>query len=98
MTPKVSVIAIFEPKRSRVDDFISLMSSMVGSSRDEMGCLRYDFYQNGDGRFYMLEEYKDHDAVEAHRETDHYRSYRAEVVDMLETPISVTLLSPVMTE
>lgn len=95
MAEDVTVIATFVPKPSRVDDFIALMNSMVVASRAEPGCLRYDFYEDGEGLFYMVEDYADQGAVEAHRETEHYRNYRSSVVDMLEAPISVAVLTPV---
>ncbi|MEX1134566.1 MAG: putative quinol monooxygenase [Acidimicrobiia bacterium] len=90
----VTVIATFVPEESRVSDFVDLMKSMVQSSRAEPGCLRYDFYEDGEGRFFMLEDYRDEAAVKAHRESNHYREYRSKVADMLTEPITVAVLSP----
>lgn len=88
----VAVVATFEPKESRVDDFLALMRFMVEHSRDEPGCIRYDLYRDGEGRYHMLEEYIDQLAVEAHRDSEHYRDYRAKVIEMLSGPISVTVM------
>ncbi|MEX1133751.1 MAG: putative quinol monooxygenase [Acidimicrobiia bacterium] len=94
MTAIVKVIATFVPEPSRVSDFVDLLKSMVQSSRAEPGCLRYDFYEDGEGRFFMLEDYQDQAAVKAHRESDHYKEYRSKVAEMLAAPITVTVLSP----
>jgi quinol monooxygenase YgiN len=91
----VTVVATFVPEESRVGDFVELMESMVRSSRSEPGCLRYDFYKDGEGRFFILEDYSDQSAVEAHRETAHYKDYRSRVADMLAAPITVALLTPI---
>lgn len=98
MNSIVTVIATFVPKKSRVKDFVDLMRSMVESSRAEPGCLRYDFYEDGEGRFFMLEEYRDQAAVNAHRESVHYKEYRSKVPEMLAAPIAVTVLSPLDVE
>ncbi len=95
MEGTITVIAEFAPKSARVEDFIELMTSMVRSSRAEPGCLRYDFFEDGEGRFFMIEEYTDSSAVEAHRNTDAYIEYRTKVGEMLREQIRVTVLHPV---
>jgi quinol monooxygenase YgiN len=92
---EVTLIATFVPEESRLDDFLRLMGGMVDASRAESGCLRYDLYRDGEGRYFMVEDYRNMSAVEAHRETPHYRHYRAQVVDMLTAPISVVVLTRV---
>jgi quinol monooxygenase YgiN len=88
----VAVVATFEPKEWRVDEFLEVMHFMVEYSRDEPGCIRYDLYEDGEGRYHVLEEYIDQLAVEAHRDSGHYRDYRAKVIEMLSSPISVTVM------
>jgi quinol monooxygenase YgiN len=44
--------------------------------------------------FCLVERYADDASIQAHRETEHYKDYRARIMDLLERPIDVTLLEP----
>jgi hypothetical protein len=43
----------------------------------------------------LIEAYRDEAAQQAHRETEHYKAYRATIVDLLAEPIQVTILNGV---
>jgi (4S)-4-hydroxy-5-phosphonooxypentane-2,3-dione isomerase len=47
------------------------------SEKDEPGCLRFDVLQDRDDphRFYYYEVYRDEAALEAHRQTPHFKYY-----------------------
>jgi quinol monooxygenase YgiN len=47
------------------------------SENDEPGCLRFDVIQDRDdpNRFYYYEVYRDEAALEAHRQTPHFKAY-----------------------
>lgn len=47
------------------------------SERDEPGCLRFDVVEDRDdpNRFYFYEVYRDEAALEAHRQTPHFKLY-----------------------
>jgi quinol monooxygenase YgiN len=47
------------------------------SERDEPGCLRFDVIQDRDdaNRFYYYEVYRDEAALEAHRQSPHFKLY-----------------------
>jgi (4S)-4-hydroxy-5-phosphonooxypentane-2,3-dione isomerase len=47
------------------------------SEKDEPGCLRFDVSQDRDdpNRFYYYEIYRDEAALEAHRQTHHFKLY-----------------------
>lgn len=42
--------------------------------------------------FCLIEQYAGEEAIQAHRETSHYRSYRASIADLLAQPIDVARL------
>ena len=75
-----------------------ILRSMVRNTRQEPGNRLYDFYRslNGEGRaeFNLLERYADDAAVQAHRDTEHYKAYRAAIMPLLDGPIAVTMLDP----
>jgi quinol monooxygenase YgiN len=73
------------------------MAAMVEGTRREPGCLRYDLFSAGGegGGFHLFEIYSDSGALDAHRETDHYKDYRRRAPDLLSEPIGVIVLDPV---
>ncbi len=73
----------------------AILRGMVVSTRREPGCLQYDLYRTGaagTAAFCLIERYADQAAIESHRETPHYKSYRANIAELLAQPIEVTRL------
>jgi (4S)-4-hydroxy-5-phosphonooxypentane-2,3-dione isomerase len=58
------------------------------SEKDEPGCLRFDVIQDRDdaNRFYFYEVYRDEAALEAHRQTPHFKLYAEKVQPWLAVP------------
>jgi (4S)-4-hydroxy-5-phosphonooxypentane-2,3-dione isomerase len=58
------------------------------SEKDEPGCLRFDVIQDRDdlNRFYYYEVYRDEAALEAHRQTPHFKLYAETVQPWLAAP------------
>ena len=90
----VIVFASFRPIAGKESELHDLLSWMVGHTRAEPGCERYDLYRKqGEGdTFHLLERYRDTEALEAHRASDHYVEYRRQVADLLQEPIDVLVL------
>lgn len=93
MSAQAVIFASFHPKPDGEGQFRDLIAEMIKNTRDEPGCLVYDFFTDGIGGFHLFEVYRDDAALEAHRAADYYKSYRAAVVDHLERPIDVLELS-----
>jgi (4S)-4-hydroxy-5-phosphonooxypentane-2,3-dione isomerase len=58
------------------------------SEKDEPGCLRFDVIQDKDdpNRFYFYEVYRDEAALEAHRQTPHFKLYFEKSRALLAAP------------
>ena len=58
------------------------------SEKDEPGCLRFDVIQAKDdpNRFYFYEVYRDQAALEAHRQTPHFKLYAEKTAPWLAAP------------
>lgn len=58
------------------------------SEKDEPGCLRFDVIQDRDdsNKFYFYEVYRDEAALEAHRQTPHFKLYAEKVQPWLAAP------------
>ncbi|MET0455709.1 MAG: putative quinol monooxygenase [Mycobacterium sp.] len=95
MSQPVVVIARFSAHPDRTAALRELLEGMVGPTRAEPGCDRYDLYEVTDGgALILVERYQDQQALQHHRSTDHYINYRAHLDDLLSSPISVSVLNP----
>ncbi len=96
MSPLVFVR--FFPKSGMESRVEATLRTMVTHTRREPGCRRYDLFESkstqGGRIFCLVERYADAAAQQAHRETQHYKDYRATIMDLLEQPIDVSLLEP----
>lgn len=94
----VLVLVRFFPHPGQEGRVESLLRGMVAKTRQEPGCRRYDLFQAaaapGARIFCLIEKYADQAAVQAHRETPHYKEYRANITTLLAQPIEVTMLEP----
>jgi quinol monooxygenase YgiN len=92
------VFVRFFPKPGQEAAVESILRAMIGNTRREPGCRRYDFYRStlapSGTMFCLVERYADDASIQAHRETEHYKDYRARIMDLLERPIDVTVLEP----
>jgi len=90
----IVVFASFSPKPGCEAEAEAELRGMVSPSRNEPGNLRYDLYRIAEGpvSFHIFEVYADQAALEAHRASAHYKSYRAKIPDYLAEPIGVKVL------
>ena len=92
-----TVVARFQPKPDAAAEVERILRGMIAPTRAEPGCQRYDLYRAGSPEsagYCLIERYVDEAAIQAHRETVHYKAYRAAIADLLAQPIDVALLAP----
>lgn len=76
-------------KPEHVTEFLELARyDAEHSEKDEPGCLRFDVIQDRDepNRFYFYEVYLDEAALEAHRQTPHFKLYLSKSQPWLAAP------------
>ena len=76
-------------KPEHVSEFLEVVRyDAEHSEKDEPGCLRFDVIQDKDdrNRFYFYEVYRDEAALEAHRQTPHFKRYAEKVQPWLVAP------------
>ena len=98
--PKIVVFASFYPKINKNDEVKEIILAMVDPTRSEEGNEIYNFYEekNDDGKnisFHLFEVYKNSAALDFHRNTSHYKNYRSKIVDLLDKPIEVKVLTSI---
>lgn len=86
MNGNVKVVAVLTARSGQGGALRALLEGMIEPSRSEVGNLRYDLWADASvpDRFVLDELYTGHDAVEAHRATQHFQHYLAEVGSLAE--------------
>jgi quinol monooxygenase YgiN len=97
---KIVVFAGFYPKNKKNNEVKDIILAMVNPTRAEEGNEIYNFYEikNDDGKnisFHLFEVYKDTAALDFHRNTSYYKNYRSKIVDLLDRPIEVKVLTSI---
>ena len=97
---KIVVLASFYPKNDKNNEVKETILTMVDPTRSEEGNEIYNFYEikNDNGKnisFHLFEVYKDTAALDFHRSTSYYKNYRSKIVDLLDRPIEVKVLTPI---
>lgn len=97
MRKSVNVIASFYPNSNQEEQVESILKNMVAPTRAESGNVRYDLYtsSNEPKSFHLIESYSDESALAFHRETAHYKHYRATIASLLAQPVVVLLIEPI---
>ncbi len=75
ITKKVTFIA----KDGHTQQIMSMLEAMVLPSRQEDGCLKYNIYQieSEPKRFIVIEAWENEDALDGHKNSKHYKHYKA---------------------
>ena len=97
---KIVVLASFYPKNDKNNEVKETILTMVDPTRSEEGNEIYNFYEikNDDVKntsFHLFEVYKDTAALDFHRNTSYYKNYRSKIVDLLDRPIEVKVLTSI---
>lgn len=90
----ITVIARWQALPGRADSVLALVAALREQSLAEEGCLGYEVFRGADDdtTILLLERYRDHPAIEAHRATRHYRELLVERVLPLLASRQVELL------
>ncbi len=93
------VFVRFFPKTGAEEKVRKILQNMVVNTRTEPGCTLYNLYQttgpSGNSIFCLAERYTGDAGLQAHRDTDYYKDYRANIMDLLDAPIEVNILSAI---
>ncbi len=69
----------FVAKEENIEELKALLITMIDASQAEDGCLFYHIHQLTDKptTFVVLESWEDDDALEGHKNSAHYKHYKA---------------------
>ena len=93
----ISIFVTITVKPGYADQFReAIFGNAQGSVKDEPGCFRFDILQNAEdpNTFQLYEVYADDSALESHRETPHYKKWRATVKDWFDGSPQRVVMKP----
>jgi quinol monooxygenase YgiN len=90
------IFATFVPEPGHEQAVQHALQAVLPATRSEPGCLRFDLYVSVEPvtTFRLFEIFSSHEAMHAHRDTDHYRAFRAAVVPLLAAEPVVVKMAP----
>ncbi|OIR04079.1 autoinducer 2-degrading protein LsrG [mine drainage metagenome] len=82
------VIVQVQVKPSLIAAFVAATEANAAASRLEPGIVRFDVLRQSDDphRFVLVEVYRSPEAIAAHKETAHYRTWREVAEPMMAAP------------
>lgn len=93
-TTMITVLAHWRVKEGHLDDVLAHVAELRTASLDEPGCLEYAVFRSIEAKdeVLLVERYRDAAAVEAHRQSPHYRALVVERILPLLADRRVELL------
>jgi quinol monooxygenase YgiN len=90
----IIVVARWQMAEERIAAVLELVATLRQSTLAEPGCLGYDVFRSveNQGELLLLERYRDNAAIEAHRNSPHYKELVVERIIPLLTSRQVELL------
>jgi quinol monooxygenase YgiN len=72
---EVQLIARHTITPGKIDEVLPLLPKLAAAALTEPGCLAFDVYRSLDDEhsYVLLERYASRDALDAHRETEHFK-------------------------
>lgn len=83
----IRVVVRFQAKPDKVEEFKKKTADLAAATQKEDGCISYEFMQNRKEPtdLTLLEHWRDKDALAAHAETQHFKTFMAIVPTLVTT-------------
>ncbi|AKG34636.1 putative quinol monooxygenase [Paenibacillus durus] len=83
----ISITAILQAKPGKEQLLHQELVKLVTPSRSEEGCIKYVLHQSIENNavFVFYEIWKDEESINFHIETDHYKQFRRNIEDLIES-------------
>ena len=92
----LAVVAQIKVKPGAEAQFEKVAAELVAASRQEEGCVEYGLWRTAEAGIYaFVEKYRDADAVDAHRKSEHFRTIGRAMGEFMDGPPTVLRLSAV---
>ena len=97
-TSVIAVDPIFLVLPDKIVEAAEVFSRLQRHSREDDGCIQYDFYADLDDpcRFVLHEQWRDGHAFAEHNTREHVVAFVAAIAPLLSAPFSVMRLAPLL--
>lgn len=86
--PKVELIVAVTAAEGKTEELSAQLQAMLAPTHEEPGCEFYRLYESETpGRFFFHELWESEEALEAHRQTSHFRRMKAATQSLLAKPM-----------
>ena len=86
--PKVELIVVVVSAEGKADELSTELQAMLAPTLAEAGCEFYRLYESETrGRFFFHELWESHEALDAHRQTPHFRRMKQATQNLLAKPM-----------
>ena len=87
-------------KPNKQDEVADIFRKLEADSRHEPGCLMYIVHRHKDdpSRFFIYEQYRDEDALQAHRDSAHFQEYAVKALRGIGDRVQGDLYLPLSPE
>ncbi len=87
---KVTKQVTFIAKEDSIEQLKDMLKTMVEPSKNENGCLLYDIFQLKDNlrKFVVIESWENEEALDGHKNSEHYKYYKANFEPFCEQKFS----------
>jgi quinol monooxygenase YgiN len=94
MPEQVHVVAHIHALPEKIDAVRSVLEGLLAPTRQEAGCIEYDFYEDADdpSKFTFIETWSSREALDAHLKTPHLEAGAAALQGRLAEEIWIQVL------
>lgn len=84
---KIAITAVLKAKPGYENQLFDELKKVVQPSQNESGCIHYQLYESIDdqGVFVFYEVWQDEESLKKHIESDHYKAYRQQTEQLIES-------------
>ncbi len=88
---RIKVVAHVRAKAGKEGELKKIMLGLIGPTRKEAGCLRYELYQNTQDTadLTFVEDWESEAALDAHMQTPHFREAVAQIPALAAAPADI---------
>ncbi|WP_319543900.1 putative quinol monooxygenase [uncultured Pseudodesulfovibrio sp.] len=91
----IGVICKLKVQKERIDEFEQLIMQFKAEvDEHEPGNLEYNVFKEGHGEYYVLEKFRDREALKEHDSTKHKETISPKVGKLLDAKPEVRVLEP----
>jgi autoinducer 2-degrading protein len=95
----ITLIVDVQVKPEHTKDFIRETIKSQAGTIIEPGCTQYDFCQTSDEcKFILVESYKNQEAIEEHKKTTHFLTWRENIEPFMAAPRKVQRCEKIINE